>query len=94
VTAGWEVRWHRWQVGLRAYVHYEIHSYGDVEEEVTMEKPRSEKEEISLLVSIVWISSCEGVDEDCHKILIKQYLKWLVTKLPQSPPKPTPDYQL
>jgi hypothetical protein len=86
VTAGWEVRWHRWQVSLRAYVHYEIHSYGDVEEEVTMEKPRSEKEEISLLASIVWISCCEGVTRSLSDVHCD--------KPPISSPKPTPDYQL
>lgn len=39
VSASWEVWWHGWQVGLRTHVDNQVHSYGDVEQEVTMEQP-------------------------------------------------------
>jgi hypothetical protein len=41
MTAGWKVWRNRRQVMLRSNLNHEIHSYGSVEEEVTMQQPRS-----------------------------------------------------
>lgn len=41
ITARGEVRWHRWKVGERADLQDQVHSYHDVEQEVTVEQPES-----------------------------------------------------